>query len=174
MRTSLAGIKLISDFEGLRLTAYKDIAGILTIGYGHTAGVKIGMKITAAQAVAFLQADLIERELQIMHVLKVAAMQNQFDAMMSFVYNLGIGNFNKSGVLLHFNAGEIQQAADTFLHWNMSNGVVVAGLTRRRIAERAMFLVNVAPTIVATTPVTTVADATVDKPHGFLGWIESI
>lgn len=189
MQTSLAGIGLITEFEGLRLNAYPDIAGLPTIGYGHTRNVCLGTSITPAQAIEFLRADLAERELQVTRVIRFPALQHQFDAMMSFVYNLGIGNFCKSGVLSHFNVGDFPQAAEAFMHWNEANGVVIAGLTRRRIAERTMFEQGiaaayppVAPVVIASVPVVPPAPALVAvapllppappaKRGGLLGWL---
>lgn len=165
------------EFEGVKLDAYRDIGGLPTIGYGHTQGVVMGQSITQAQAVGFLASDLIERELQVLRALSRDVRQNQFDAIISFVYNLGIGSFGRSDVRTHTNAGRFPQAADAFLNWNMSQGRPVAGLTRRRTAERAMYLL--APAAIAAAPIVAADPATaqpvvpvvVNHPGGLLGWL---
>jgi lysozyme len=145
MKTSKRGIDLICEFEGLRLNAYRDPIGIWTIGYGHTTAagapeVKNGLKITAQEAREILSRDLMKFETAVLNAMKRPATQNQFDAMVSFCYNVGPGNFGKSSVLRHFNAGSPIAAAATFARWNKAGGKVLAGLTRRRAAEAKLFL----------------------------------
>lgn len=133
------GINLIKKFEGLELKAYKDSVGILTIGYGHTHGVKAGDAITGQQADAFLREDVQVAELAVNTNVKVKLTQGQFDALMSFVFNLGSGNFVKSTLLKKLNAGDYAGAADEFGRWINAGGKPLTGLIKRRAAEREMF-----------------------------------
>lgn len=140
-----AGLTLIKTFEGCRLTAYQDVAGIWTVGYGHTLDVLAGMIFTQEQADQALMDDLLTSERTVHSKLQGAkTTDNQFAAMVSLCYNIGSGNFASSTVLREHCAGQQQQAADAFLLWNKStiNGVltVVAGLTNRRSAERTLYL----------------------------------
>jgi lysozyme len=140
-----AGLALIKGFEGLRLDAYQDVAGIWTIGYGHTGGVTPGMTFTQAQADDALRQDLQSAEAAVEHdVGSAKTTDNQFAAMVSLCYNIGSGNFAVSSVLRKHREGDSQGAADAFLLWNKStvDGVLqaVPGLTRRREAERALYL----------------------------------
>lgn len=136
MKTSQNGIDLIKQFEGCRLTAYKCPAGVWTIGYGHTAGVKEGQTITQEQADAYLREDLAKYE---RHVAKYDKQyiwtQNQFDAMVSFAYNIGnIDQLTANGTR---NKDTI---ADKMLLYNKTGGKVLAGLSRRREAEHQLFM----------------------------------
>lgn len=140
MQTSNNGINLIKRFEGLRLEAYRDSVGIPTIGYGHTHGVKMGDVITGAQADAFLREDLQVAELTINTNVKVKLTQSQFDALASFVFNLGSGNFVKSTLLKKLNTGDYAGAADEFGKWVNAGGKKLPGLVKRRAAEREEFL----------------------------------
>jgi len=140
MQTSNNGINLIKRFEGLRLEAYRDSVGIPTIGYGHTHGVKMGDVITGAQADAFLREDLQVAELTINTNVKVKLTQGQFDALASFVFNLGSGNFVKSTLLKKLNTGDYAGAADEFGKWVNAGGKKSPGLVKRRAAEREVFL----------------------------------
>lgn len=145
MRISDAGIKLVKEFEGCRLTAYKDIVGVLTIGYGHTsmAGppeVKPGMKITQQMAEDILAFDLFKYQWAVVKALDRIPNQNQFAAMTSLCYNIGPAGFARSTVCKAFNAGKVSQSADAFRMWVKAGGKVVNGLVRRREAERVLFL----------------------------------
>lgn len=140
MRTSQKGIDLIKKFEGCRLEAYKCPAGIWTIGYGHTKGVKDGQIITQEQAEEFLREDLRIFEQTVESCVKVPLSQNQFDALVSFCYNCGSGALKTSTLLRLLNEGKYSSAADQFLRWNKAGGKVLVGLTRRREEEREMFL----------------------------------
>ena len=131
--TNNAGLKLIESFEGLRLTAYQDSVGIWTIGYGHTKGVKQGQTITQQQAEAFLQQDLAVAEAAV-NRLVLTLSDNQFAALVSFTFNLGAGNLTK---LLK---NGLAAAADRILLFDHAGGKALPGLTRRRTAERALFL----------------------------------
>lgn len=135
MKTSKRGIDLIKSFEGCRLTAYRCPAGVWTIGYGHTAGVVPGQVITQSNAIDFLAADLIKYETAVTKNVKLPLNQAQFDALVSFTYNCGAGNFAK--LIKNRNYAQI---ADALLLYNKGGGKVLAGLTRRRKAERELFL----------------------------------
>lgn len=130
-------IQLIKRFEGLYLKAYVCPAGVLTIGYGHTRGVKPGDEINELQAEIYLIEDLEEVEKQLNH-LSLPVNQNQFDALCSFIFNLGIGNFMQSTLLKKLKAGD-KTAADEILRWDKSGGKVLPGLTARRKAEYDLF-----------------------------------
>jgi lysozyme len=134
------GRALIESFEALRLAAYLDQRGIPTIGYGHTAGVKIGDTCTQDQADAWLAEDAQAAANGVEKSLQVFCTQNQFDALVSFTFNVGVGAEAHSTLAELMNAGDIQGAADQFLVWDHVNGVPNAGLLRRRQAERALFL----------------------------------
>ena len=142
MKTSPKGIALIKEFEGLRLKAYKCPGGVWTIGYGHTAGVKSGMVITEAQAEEYLKADLIVFE-RYLNGLGLALNQNQFDALVSFIYNVGTGNFSNSTLLRKVRANpQDNSIMDEFLRWVYSKGRVLPGLQRRRLAEMKLYFSN--------------------------------
>lgn len=153
MKVSEAGIDLIKRFEGLELAAYQDIAGIWTIGYGHTGpDVKPGMKISESEAEDLLKKDLKPREHAIESLVKVPLNQNEFDALVSFVYNVGENAFKNSTARARLNRGDYAGAAEALTWWNKAtiNGVLqpVTGLTRRRAAESALFLTPTNPPIV--------------------------
>lgn len=138
MKTSQRGIDLIKQFEGLRLTAYKCPAGVYTIGYGHTRGVKRGMKITEEEASAYLVADLrnsekaVERYDSIYHW-----NQNEYDALVSFTFNCGATNLRS---LLRNGRRNRSQIAATLPLYRKAGGKVLKGLERRRAAEKSLFL----------------------------------
>lgn len=141
LKTSQKGIDLIAQFEGCKTQAYYDIVGVLTIGYGHTgADVKKNMIITQEQAQTLLKSDLLRFETTVNHYVTVPLTQNQFDALVCFVYNVGSGNFSSSTLLKLLNAGNYVGAADQFVRWNKAGGQVVNGLTNRRLAEKQLFL----------------------------------
>jgi lysozyme len=138
-----AGLALIERSEGLQLEAYQDVAGIWTIGYGHTRGVYPGMVMTQEQAQQALQDDLLTAEGTVENAVDDAT-DNQFAAMVSLCYNIGAANFRTSTVLRDHRAGSYPAAGDAFLLWNKAtiDGVrtPVTGLTNRRTAERALYL----------------------------------
>lgn len=140
MRTSQRGLSLIKSFEGLRLQAYQDSVGVWTIGYGTTRGVKAGMKISKDQAERMLLNDVQRFEPEVQRLVTAPLSQNQWDALMSFTYNLGSANLESSTLRRLLNAGDYQGAADQFPRWNKAGGQVLAGLTRRRADERELFL----------------------------------
>ena len=140
-----SGLALIKQSEGMRLEAYPDVHGIWTIGYGHTGCVTPGMTITQDQADQLLQEDLDGAQNGVgIAVGQADTSDNQFAAMVSLCYNIGLGNFRSSTVLRQHLTGNTPAAADAFLLWNKAtiDGTlqVVAGLTRRRTAERALYL----------------------------------
>ena len=130
-------IQLIKRFEGLYLKAYVCPAGVLTIGYGHTRGVKPGDEINELQAELYLMEDVEACEIQL-NYLTLPINQHQFDALCSFIFNLGIGNFMQSTLLKKLKAGD-NTAADEILRWDKSGGKVLPGLTARRKAEYDLF-----------------------------------
>jgi len=139
MKVSNAGVDLIKRFEGVKLKAYRDSVGIPTIGYGHTHAVKDGDVITGQQADEFLREDLAVAELAVNTNVRVPISQGQFDAMVSFVFNLGAGNFVKSTLLKKLNAGDYDGASAEFGRWVQAGGKTLPGLVKRRAAEREMF-----------------------------------
>lgn len=145
MPISSRGIALIKEFEGCRLTAYLDSVDVWTIGYGWTHSVdgkpiKRGMTIDQGTADRLLKTGLVSYESDITKLVKVQLNQNQFDALVSFAYNLGSRSLSTSTLLKKLNAGDYLGAADEFPRWNKAGGQVLAGLTRRRMAERALFM----------------------------------
>lgn len=133
------GLCLIKEFEGCRLKAYKCPAGVWTIGYGWTPGVKPGQVWTQEQAEEMLAKGVKPYAATVAKTCPHAS-QNQFDAMVSLCYNIGPGNFIKSSVARLHNQGNFNAAADAFLKWNKGGGKVLAGLDRRRRAERKLYL----------------------------------
>jgi lysozyme len=134
---------LIKEFEGCELKAYPDPATggePITIGYGHTGGVKLGEVITQEQANEYLISDVKRFADAVNQMVTVPITQGEFDALCSFAFNLGVGNLRKSTLLRKLNSGNKELASNQFLVWNMASGRVMAGLTRRREAERTLFL----------------------------------
>ena len=139
MRTSENGLALIRQAEGLRLRAYKCPAGVWTIGYGTTAGVKEGQVITKERAEELLREDVKRFEDQVLRLVKVPLTQGQLDALVSFTYNLGAANLGNSTLLRLLNAGDYKGAAAQFDRWTKAGGKELPGLVKRRAAERALF-----------------------------------
>ncbi|HBU8851085.1 TPA: lysozyme [Citrobacter sedlakii] len=145
MQTSDKGIALIKEFEGCKLTAYQDSVGVWTIGYGWTQPVdgkpiRAGMTIKQETAERLLKTGLVSYESDVSRLVKVGLTQGQFDALVSFTYNLGSRALSTSTLLRKLNCGDYTGSADEFLRWNKAGGKVLNGLTRRREAERALFL----------------------------------
>ena len=145
MQTSDKGIALIKQFEGCKLTAYQDSVGVWTIGYGWTKPVdgkpiRAGMTIKQETAERLLKTGLVSYENDVSRLVKVDLTQGQFDALVSFTYNLGARSLSTSTLLRKLNAGDYAGASDEFLRWNKAGGKVLNGLTRRREAERALFM----------------------------------
>ncbi|EIR2645985.1 lysozyme [Salmonella enterica subsp. enterica serovar Enteritidis] len=140
MKTSDNGRAFIRAREGVKLAAYQDGGGVWTIGYGHTRGVKQGQAINHEQADEFLDSDLRQVESCISERVTVALNQNQFDALVSFVFNVGRQAFSDSTLLKKLNEGNYRAAADQFTRWVYDNDQFVQGLYNRRVAERDLFL----------------------------------
>ena len=142
MTPSPAAYALICEYEGLRLSAYLCPAGVWTIGYGSTRGVKKGMTITQAQADARLKADVQVYAKAVNSMLRTGVTQGQFDALVSFAFNLGAGALEKSTLLRKINASD-PSAVHEFAKWNKATVdgkmTVLPGLTRRRAAEARLF-----------------------------------
>lgn len=138
MKISNRGIDLIKQFEGLRLDAYQDSVGVWTIGYGHTQGVKAGDKITQEQADKLLMEDLAIFQRAVNKAVYIPLRQGQFDALVSFAFNLGVGNLLSSTLLRLLNSG--QDPSAEFGKWVNAGGKKLAGLVRRREAERLLFV----------------------------------
>lgn len=145
MNISKTGLDLIKQFEGLRLTAYDDGVGVWTVGYGtikypNGTRVKRSDKITQAQADEYMANDVSVFERAVNRLVKVPITQNQYDALVSFTYNLGETNLSTSTLLRKLNSKDYKGAAEQFERWNRAGGKVMNGLTRRRIAEKELFL----------------------------------
>lgn len=142
MQTSYKGIALLRQFEGLKLASYKDSAGVWTIGYGHTKGVKQGDVITSEQADAYLLEDLLAVEQCINDCVNVELTQNQADALASFVFNTAAHEcekFRTSALCARLNARQYAEAGKQMLRWNQSNGKIIMGLVKRRKIELELF-----------------------------------
>ena len=139
MKTSEAGLNLIKSFEGLKLESYLCPAKVWTIGYGHTQGVKKGQIISEKHAESLLKGDLLIYEKAVLsHNLKLN--QNQFDALVSFTYNVGPGNLAKSTLLRKAKINpDDSTIRDEFMKWDKAKGKTLAGLTRRRKAEADLY-----------------------------------
>lgn len=139
MTTSKQGLALIAAHEGLKLKAYLCPAGVPTIGYGHTKGVRMGDTITPDQADKFLREDLADAE-KAVNAQGLKINQNQYDALVSFTFNVGVGNFGKSTLLKKVKANADDPAIrNEFARWNKGGGKVLPGLTRRRKDEADLY-----------------------------------
>lgn len=135
------GRSLIQKFTGLRLTAYQDPGGVWTIGYGHTGpDVTEGRTITQPEADQLLINDLVRFNNGVNALVTIRINQNQFDALVSFSYQLGLGSLQQSTLIRLLNSGNYQAAADQFPRWDRAGGKETAGLLARRNAERELFL----------------------------------
>lgn len=139
MKTGVSGVLLIKSFEALKLNAYLCPARVWTIGYGHTKTAKAGMRITHEWALDLLRQDLQDAENSVNQYVKVKLTQNQFDALVSFVFNVGIGAFRKSTLLRLLNKGQYDAVPAQLMRWNRAGGKVLSGLTRRRAEEAALW-----------------------------------
>jgi lysozyme len=140
MQISQKGIDLIKHFEGVRLNTYQDSVGVWTIGYGHTKGVHAGMKITETEAENLLKQDLATFEAGVSNLVKVPVNQDQYDALVSFAFNLGLGTLTGSTLLHKLNAKDYHGAAEEFGKWVHAGHQVLPGLVSRRKAEEELFL----------------------------------
>jgi lysozyme len=138
-KINAAGLMLIKQFEGCRLTAYQDAVGVWTIGWGHTPATE-GQTITQEQADALLEQDLQGFEECVNDLTDRNLTPNQFAALVSFAYNEGCGALGSSTLMRYVNAGNFADAANEFGKWIEADGVVLQGLVRRRAAERELFL----------------------------------
>lgn len=152
MRLSDKGLDLIKSFEGYHRAlpngdciAYRCPAGVLTLGWGATVGIKPGMIWTREEAEAALRRELATFEAGVLKLATVDLNQNEFDALVSFAYNCGLGALAKSSLLRKLNSGDRVGAAEAFKQWVRGGGRVLPGLVRRRNAEAALFLTPVAP-----------------------------
>lgn len=166
MKINDDGLNLIKEFEGCQLNAYKDPVGVWTIGYGHTKGVYAGQIITKAQAESYLRQDLAESEKAVEKWNPIYHWnENEFSALVSFTFNCGAGSLNN---LLKNGSRTKAEIAKAILLYNKGvNGKTLPGLTRRRRAERALFIepVKEITTAPSTEPETTseVAQKTTDE-----------
>ena len=139
MNISQTGIDLLKHFEGCELEAYQDSVGVWTIGYGHTKDVQPGDSWSQSHAEHMLEVELEEYESYIKDLVKVNLSQNQFDALVSWVYNLGPANLKASTLLKVLNAGEYDEVPAQIKRCNKAGGEVLDGLIRRREAESLLF-----------------------------------
>ena len=140
MKPSENALALARTFEGCRLAAYRDSAGTLTIGYGHTDGVQDGDTCTPEQAEFWLNSDMTAAGLWVSRYVTTELTQNQFDALSDWVFNLGAGNFEESSLLRYVNARQFDAASEEFPKWFHAGGVVLPGLVSRRAAEQQLFV----------------------------------
>ena len=142
MNISQQGVDFIKLHEGCRLTAYEDTGGVWTIGYGTTGrDIQRGRSITDQQAENLLRRDLESAERCVNNSVRVDMSQSMFDALVSFVYNVGCGAFGKSTLLRKLNSGyDDDEVAKEFLRWIYDNGKIIAGLRTRRKDEQELFL----------------------------------
>ena len=140
MQYSKNGLALTESFEGCALIPYQDVAGVWTDGYGNTRNVVPGQAITQAQAEADLLRNVADAVAAVNRLVHIAMSQDEFDSLVDFTFNLGVGNFAGSTQLKLLNARDIEGAANEFAKWSKAGGNVVAGLLRRRLAERALFV----------------------------------
>ena len=147
MKASESLIQKLKEFEGLRLIAYRDAAGVPTIGYGHTRGVKMGDRLTVYWADQLLRKDVAKVAYEVMQ-LGVVHTQGQLDALTSFAFNLGIGRLIRSSLLKTIrNGGSMHQIRKEFGRWTYANGHKLKGLERRRKWEAERFFENDSATL---------------------------
>lgn len=146
MKISERGLNLIKRYEGLRLRPYKCPAGLWTVGYGHVIGDGRTLPESARRTYAkeevdsLLQKDVARFERGVLRLCPVPLTQGQFDALVSFSFNLGLGNLQRSTLRMKTNRGEIARASKEFLKWVRANGKVLSGLVNRRKDEARLFL----------------------------------
>jgi lysozyme len=147
MKCNAEGIELIKEFEGMLLHTYLDQKGIRTIGYGHTGeDVYAGLQISQAEAEAMLLHDLVKFEAGVDRLVRIKINENEFSALVSFVYNLGVGALAHSKLLYFLNANKREEASNEFSRWDECDGKPDPGLLRRRKAEQGLFLKPIAGT----------------------------
>jgi len=134
------GLDFIQDVEGCKLFAYLDTGGVWTIGVGHTGPEVVkGLTCSMEQALQWLKEDSEEAQEAIRQSVEGLLTQNQFNALVSFVFNVGINAFKKSTMLKLINKGDFDGAAKEFTKWNKDNGKEILGLSKRRILEQSVF-----------------------------------
>jgi len=143
MKTSQHGLEFLADLEGNKLHSYLDSGGVWTIGVGHTSDdvfeVKPNQQITYEKSMELLAYDVAEAEDAIEQLVKVPLTQNQYDALVSFVFNIGATQFADSTLLRKLNSGDYVGAFLQFPRWNKDNGKTIPGLTKRRLLEQSLF-----------------------------------
>ena len=139
MKISQEGLSLIKKFEGCELKAYHCAAGVPTIGYGSTHGVTMDMEITQEEADELLMDDVAKFEEAVTRAVKVPLEQNQYDALVSWTFNLGPSNLSSSTMLRVLNEGNYEEVPAQIKRWNKAGGKVLQGLIRRREAEALLF-----------------------------------
>ena len=139
MKISLEGLSLIKKFEGCKLEAYYCSGGVLTIGYGHTGGVKETDVITQEEADKLLKGDVLKFEQYVSDNVKVELDQSQFDALVAWTFNLGPGNLRESTMLKKLNDSDYASVPSEMKRWNKAGGKTLDGLIRRRNAEALLF-----------------------------------
>jgi lysozyme len=139
VKISQEGLSLIKRFEGCRLEAYKCSANVLTIGYGHTGGVKETDTITQPEADELLEKDVAKFEKYVSSNVKVELNQSQFDALVAWTFNLGVGNLRESTMLKKLNNEDYASVPSEMKRWNKAGGKTLDGLIRRRKAESLLF-----------------------------------
>tara|TARA_R100000664_G_scaffold22707_2_gene32204 strand:+ start:187 stop:639 length:453 start_codon:yes stop_codon:yes gene_type:complete len=139
MKISEEGISLIKSYEGCELKAYQDSVGVWTIGYGHIKDVKEGDQINQDEAEHLLKEEMPEYEGYINDMVKVPLQQNQFDALCSWVFNLGPKNLSESTLLRVLNDQKYNEVPEQIKRWNKAGGVILGGLVKRREAEANLF-----------------------------------
>mgnify|MGYP001274778495 FL=1 len=142
MKCSQEGLALIKKFEGCRLKAYRCSANVLTIGYGHTGGVKEGDVISQPEADKLLEEDIAKFEDYVSDNVIVELNQNQFDALVAWTFNLGVGNLRQSTMLKKLNESDFASVPFEMRRWNKAGGKTLDGLIRRRQAESLLFMNN--------------------------------
>ena len=139
MKCSKEGLALIKKFEGCRLESYRCSANVLTIGYGHTGGVLETDVITQDDADKLLEEDIAKFEKYVDDNVTVELNQSQFDALVAWTFNLGVGNLRQSTMLRKLNEGDYQSVPSEMNRWNKAGGKTLDGLIRRRKAEGLLF-----------------------------------
>ena len=139
MKISKEGLALIKKFEGCKLESYKCAAGVWTIGYGSTKGIKEGMSISQEEADNLLLEDVAVFEDNVLDAVTMPLSQHQFDALVSWTFNIGGANLKASTMLKKLNAGEYEEVPAQMKRWNKAGGKVLQGLIRRREAEALLF-----------------------------------
>lgn len=141
MKLNQKGLDLIKSFEGCKLSVYLDVVGITTVGYGHMTNLSVGTSISQPEADALLLDDISKFEKGVSDLLPFQINENQFSALVCFAFNVGLQALKKSTLLRKLTSKmDVKNIASEFLRWNKAGGKEIPGLTRRREAERDLFL----------------------------------